>query len=85
MYFFKASHIFKLILYDDDILLTKASIYVLCNDIVSSTYYVSSRGRLINIYSKIFWKECNTKSEVQNVPRSYEKHHNSRPQKGDIM
>ena len=85
MYFLKATHIFKLILYDDDILLTKVFIYVLCNDIVSSTCYVSSKGRLIDIYLKIFWKECNTKSEVQNVPRSYEKHHNSRPQKGNIM
>jgi len=60
MYFFKATYIFKLILYDDDILLMKAFIYVLCNDIVSSTYYVSSNGRLINIYLKVFWKECNT-------------------------
>jgi len=56
MYFFKAIHISKLILYDDDILLTKAFIYVLCNNIVSSTYYVSSKGRLKNIYLKIFWK-----------------------------
>ena len=84
MYFFKAIHISKLILYDDDILLTKAFIYVLCYDIVCSTYYVSSKGRFINIYLEIFWKECNSKSEVQNVPRCYEKHHNSRHQKGDI-
>jgi len=48
----------------------KAFIYVLCNDIVTSKYYVSSNGRLINIYLKVFWKEGNTESEVQNVPRS---------------
>ena len=36
--FFKVSYVFQLILYDNDILLMKAFISVLCNDSVSSTY-----------------------------------------------
>jgi hypothetical protein len=57
--FLKVTYVFRLILYNDDIILIEAFIYVLYKDSITSTYYVSSNGKMINTYLKVLWKESN--------------------------